>query len=125
MSQLCNLPEDISREIWRRVYSGCLQDAMKEATMRLYILDYTMGNGHDLEFDTWDIYNDALELNNMTHEEIEDRFLNEDKRDFGYATRLLDMIDEDHQIEQGKDIDEVSVFQWLRLMQQCIVNNSE
>ena len=98
MSHLSICPEDVARDIWRKVYDGCLKDAMKEATMRLYILDYSMGNGHELEFGVWDIYNDALELNNMTHEEIEDRFLNEDERDFGYATRLLDMIDEDHQI---------------------------
>lgn len=93
---LATLPEDVEREVWRRVYDKCLKDVVKDALMRSYLVFISWGDDDDdLSWRSFDVLDDALQVNNLTYQDVSD-FVDKADWNCGKVVSLVDMIESDN-----------------------------
>lgn len=98
MSYLNKLPEDVERDVWRKVYDGCLKEVVQEALVKIHLIYHSWGDyDDDLSWIYFNIYHDALELNNLIDKYIADKVYEED-RNVGEVANLVDLIESDNNL---------------------------
>lgn len=107
MSLLCNLPEDVSREIWRNVYDECLTDITTTAKTvilnkrKKYFRDYKVLKEEyiDMKWKKWPhpwgeiFYNWEMMLEEMKNDDLQRYYKMEEYLE--YMNDCTDMLCED------------------------------